>query len=261
MKELIKIVLKKKELSKIDEEYAIKVLKSYLTPKVKELVKEERFKNKYFKKFVRDVRAQLRRQYGAFENPKVDREELIMKKDYTGLLKSHLSSKERLKYYPKLYKDIFSITGKPKSILDVGCGMNPISYEYMRLGRVEYYALDVSFHDLKIVAEYFKQKKIKGFVKVFDAVSDDYDFNKKFDVCFCFKLFEILETTKSHRLTEDIIKKLPARWVVASFSTKTLSGGRMKRKRRIWFEVMLKRLMFEFKIVEIPNELFYIIKK
>jgi hypothetical protein len=139
--------------------------------------------------------------------------------------------------------------------------MNPISYEYMNLKGVEYLAADISSKDLSVIKDYFKIKKIKGSTILFDAVRDEYEFKKKYDVCFVFKLFEILETTKSHRLTETIFKKIPANWVVASFSTKTLSGARMTRKRRVWFEVMLKRLNQEFEVVELPNELFYVIRK
>jgi 16S rRNA (guanine(1405)-N(7))-methyltransferase len=184
----------------------------------------------------------------------------LERKDYVNLLKSHQSSKERLKYYEKFYKELFAITGKPDSIIDIGCGMNPISFEYMNLDNIEYYALDISKKDLEIIKEYFKQKNINGRVKVFDAVRDKYVFNKTYDLCFAFKLFEILETTKSHRLTEDIIKKLPAKWIIASFSTKTLSGAPMKRRRRIWFEVMLKRLGKKFETINFYNEIFYVIR-
>lgn len=262
MERVIDIVLKKKELQNINRRVAKSVILENLNTKIEELIRDQRFKTKRFKSFVKKIRAQLRRQYGAFQNPKIDRKALIKKKDYVSLLKSYLSSKERLKHYPILYKQLFEITGKPNSILDIGCGMNPISYEYMNIGRVKYLACDISDYDLNVIKEYFSHKNgIKGEVKVFDAAREKYDFKKEYNVCFAFKLFEILETTKSHRLTEEIFKKLPAEWVIASFSTKTLSGARMKRRRRVWFEVMLKRLGREFRVVEIPNEIFYVIKK
>ncbi|MBN1923796.1 MAG: methyltransferase domain-containing protein [Nanoarchaeota archaeon] len=262
MDEVIKIILKKKELANLDKELVKKVINNNLNTKIKKLIKEERFKNKDFKEFIKIVRSQLRRQYGAFQNPKMERMELVKKKDYLNLLKSHQSTKERLPYYKDFYNKLWKITGKPGSILDVGCGMNPVSFEYMNLGNnIEYLALDISKKDLEVISEYFRQKGINGSVKVFDAARDDYNFNKVFDACFCFKLFEILETTNSHRLTEDIILKLPAKQVIASFSTKTLSDAPMTKKRRVWFEVMLKRLGYSFETIELANELFYCFKK
>jgi hypothetical protein len=74
-------------------------------------------------------------------------------------------------------------------------------------------------------------------------------------------LFEILETSKSHRLTEEIIKLIPSKIIIASFSTRTLGNLPMSRKRRIWFEVMSKRLGYTIDSFKVPNEIFYILKK
>jgi len=260
--EIVGKVLEKKELSGINPEVAEKIVKEHLTKKVTELARNKRFRNKEYKNFIKIVRAQLRKQYGAFQNPAINREELIRKRDYTGLLKSHQSTKERLKFYPEFYKSIFAVTGKPESIIEIGCGMHPLSLECSGIGKVEYLAADISMKDLKIVQEYFNQnKRIKGRTLLFDAVRDEYNFRKKYDLCFVLKLFEILETTKSHRLTEDIVNQLPAKWVAASFSTKTLSNKPMTRARRIWFEVMLKRLKKNFEIIRIPNEIIYVFKQ
>lgn len=259
MKQVISDILSKKELTTISENIVEQIIKEKLDKKIKQIISEKRYKTKQYKQFIKKIRAILRRQYGAFQNPKINRKKLFEKKDWEGLLKSHKSSKERFSYYNELYKKIFEITGKPKSILDIGCGMNPISYEYMNLKKIEYLACDISNSDLNIINKYFKIKKINGKIKLFDAIRDKYSF-KKYDIIFAFKLFEILETTRSHKLTENIIKKLKAKYIVASFSTKTLSGRKMSRARRGWFEVMNKRLGNKLKIIELENEIFYIIE-
>ena len=56
----------------------------------------------------------------------------------------HSSTKERLRYYPRLYEQIFKITGKPQTILDLGSGINPFSFNYMNLRNCHYYAYDLS---------------------------------------------------------------------------------------------------------------------
>ena len=261
MNEIIQLIIDKKELQNINRDIVKRLINENLDKKIEKIISEKRFKTSIFRNFVKKIRAQLRRQYGAFQNPKIDRKELLKKKDYIALLKSHQSSKERLPYYEKIYEHFWKITGVPETILDLGCGMNPISFEFMKLKQLEYHAYDISKYDLGIIKSYFDNKKIKCVTKVFDATTDKYVFDKNFDVCFCFKLFEILETTKSHKLSEDIFLKIPCDFLIASFNTRTLGNKPMKRARRIWFEVMLERLGFKFNTLIIPNEIFYIINK
>jgi hypothetical protein len=260
VKDLIIIILKKKELQGISEEIVLKEINRNINPKIRGLVEKKRHKSKEFKDFVKKIRAQLRRQFGAFNNPKINRQELIKKMDYEKLLQSHQSSKERMPYYKEVYSKIFG--QKPASIMDLGCGFNPLSIEYMQFKPIKYLALDINENDLKIINEYFMQKKINGKAEVFDASNlKNYESLDYYDFCFAFKLFEILETSKSHRLTEEIILRIPAKIIIASFSTKTLSGAPMSKKRRVWFEVMSKRLGFRIDSFQIPNELFYILSR
>jgi 16S rRNA (guanine(1405)-N(7))-methyltransferase len=260
--EAIDLILKKKELAGISKDVALKEIRRNLTPKVADLIRQKRFKSEEFRIFLKKVRAQLRRQFGAFNNPTINRAELIKKKDYNGLLLSHKSSRERMPYYKEVYSKIFEKIKKPASIIDIGCGFNPLSIEYMEIKPEKYLALDINENDLKIINEYFSQKKISGSARVFDAtLLSSYSFLENYDSCFAFKVFEILERTKSHRLTEDIISRIPSKNIIASFSTKTLSGAPMSKNRRIWFEVMCKRLGYSIESFKIPNEIFYILKK
>jgi 16S rRNA (guanine(1405)-N(7))-methyltransferase len=262
VKEVIDLILKKKELQGISNEVTLKEINRNLNPKIMKLINQKRFKSKNFKNFLKKVRAQLRRQFGAFNNPKINRLELIKKKEYIKILLSHQSSKERLPYYNKVYQKIFNEINNPISIIDIGCGFNPLSIEFMPFKPKKYLALDINKKDLDIINEYFKNNNINGEIKVFDATNlNNYEFGENYDYCFAFKLFEILERTKSHRLTEDIINLIPAKTIIASFSTKTLSQAPMSRKRRVWFEVMSKRLGYSIESFLVPNEIFYILKK
>jgi 16S rRNA (guanine(1405)-N(7))-methyltransferase len=262
MEETINHILEKKELRGIDTAVVIKFIKKNLDAKSKRIIEEKRFKSKEYKAFVKKVRADLRRSFGAFNNPKIDRNKLIEKNEFIKIIKSHLSSKERLPYYKEIYNKIFGNIKKPVSIIDLGCGMNPLSSEFMNVLPKNYLALDINADDLNIIKKYFEKKKINGKIRVFDASKlSNYIFNETYDFCFAFKLFEILETSKSHKLTEDIILRIPSKAIVASFSTRTLSGAPMSRKRRIWFEVMAKRLGYKSELFEAKNEIFYILKK
>ena len=51
------------------------------------------------------------------------------------------STKERIDYYPKIYSEIFRIAGKPGIIADLGCGVNPFSFPYMNLKKLNLFLM------------------------------------------------------------------------------------------------------------------------
>ena len=111
---------------------------------------------------------------------------------------------------------------------------------------------------------FFEIMKINGHAFPFDLLK--FHITKlleyvKVDVCFLFKLIDPLESQKRN-FTEYLIKNLPCKWLVVSFSTKSLGGRKtIQKERRAWFEKLLKRLNLGFKTFEVTNELFYVIKK
>lgn len=205
-------------------------------------------KSAWYKDIVKSVRFGLRKSVGIFEINVI-----------------HLSMEEREPHYRPIYEKIFAITGRPKKIIDIACGTNPLSYPQMGLGRVEYIAWDVSEPCIKLVREFFSKNKIKGRAQVADVLSlrkqDLFAHVPMQDVCFLFKALDSLEPTKGHTFAELIITKVPARYVVASFSTKTITGKPMRHPYRGWMDRMLERLKYDFHIFVQGDEIFYVIKK
>ncbi len=246
IKEFTKKLKQKRELNDMDD--------SFIENRIKDYIKKNKLEKKFkipgfsktsaYKKMFKALRKDLREIYGVFrsktfmENPSI---------------------KERLVYYKEIYHKIFSITGKPKKILDLGCGLNPLSYKYMD-HKPYYYACDISENDLKKVREYFRRNKVKGKVFTFDLVYGDYNDLPKANVCFLFKTLEALEQIKNN-ISKDIIKNLDCDWIVASFSKKSLSGKRIKKAGRAWLRRLLKKLDLHYKIFDIGNEIFFVIKK
>ncbi|MEK6969964.1 MAG: hypothetical protein AABW48_06055 [Nanoarchaeota archaeon] len=260
MRELIQAIKKKKELSQISESFVRKELQHYLSqnPKLKS-PEQLNPRSANYKQIVKGVRARLRRVYGLF------REELDPKKrSAEEILQMHSSTKERLSFYPELYRKLFEITNKPKSIIDLGCGVNPFSISFMKLKQLDYYAYDLSKDEIKRLNKFFKQIHQKN--PFFNGTGKVLDISNltgipPADLCFLFKMTDILDQGKGHKVTEEIIRKVPAKFVVVSFPTKTMSGKRMNYPRRKWIELMCQRLNYEVKIIEFSNELFYVIKK
>ena len=71
-----------------------------------------------------------------------------------------------------------------------------------------------------------------------------------------FKTLDSLETLRKG-ITKDILKKIKSKVIIISFPTRTLSGKMLSKKRLVWFNKMLS----DYSIFEIENEIFYIINK
>lgn len=229
---------------KVPDKFVEYLLDYYLKRNSKVRKYLSKSKSKKYKRIVRDVRGMLHKTVGAYFSKKKG-------------LERHTSSRERMKFYSKLYKKIFNITGKPKSILDLGCGLNPLSYKLMDVD-AKYYAYDLDERNVEDVKDFFKKNKVRGSVKVANVLE-----KKKFekaDVCFLFKLLDVVDF-KGHKNAEELIKKLDVKWIVVSFSTLTLGRRKMKHPRRGWFEIMLERLRLSYVKFSEENEVFYVIRK
>jgi len=231
-------------------------------------------KSRRYKEAIKQIRDKFRLYYEMFLKDYEKRDEYLKEIDSLDNIKAHIkmlstqkSTNERIPIYPILYNRIFEITGKPKSILDLGCGMNPFSYPFLRKAagnECTYYASDFSEEECKIIERYFKKNKIKGVVFPLDLreIKDAniLDIFPKTDVCFLFKVLDTIEKG-GHKLAEMIINAVNSDYVVASFSTRTLTGKKMNHPYRGWIERMCKRIGYSYDIIEFENEIFYIIKK
>ena len=279
---LIKDIKDKKELSSLSEDFIRDNLFDYFqkTPKVISAVSSKiNKKSVSYRKILKENRAKLRKVYGLFRleeelkrrneliellvssSPK-DRENII-----TEILETHSSTKERLKIYSELYKEIFKITGKPHTILDLGCGINPFSYQFMDLKECIYHAYDISNDEIANLNQYFSLIKkenpsFEGYADILDALHLTYlSHIPPVDICFLFKMTDVLDRGKGHKITEEVLKMVPANYVVISFATKTMSGKKMTAPRRRWMEWLCKRLEYKYKIILLKNEIFYVINK
>jgi len=227
---------------------------------------KENFILKQIKKRLHDI-------YGSFRTKKKGKikkllESLRKDKDnkiIREILSTNLSTRERLGNYGFIYGKIFERAKDIDTIIDLGCGLNPVSFPYMEAeNEIKYYAYDLNESDLDIIREFFNIYRINGHVEAADL--RNIETIKKLspaDICFMFKLLDPLEkTAKGHKLAEEIIKELAkkCRFIVVSFSTKTISGKPMNFPARGWIERMLERIKLKFESFSTKNEIFYFIR-
>jgi len=283
--QLIAAIKKKKELNEISKDFVKDYLFNFFKTEQKlfnKLVKDFNPKSAAYKQTIKSVRAKLRRAYGLFRTEdqakkrKLFVEELLntkktsntkRKKLLEAILMTHSSTKERLQFYSQLYEKLFKIVGKPKTIIDLGCGINPFSVYFMKLRKLNYYAYDISEEEINLLNSYFdllhsEKPLFQGKAEILDifhwVVLGKL---KEADICFLFKMTDVLDQGRGHKASETVIKTVPAKFVVVSFPTLTMSGKRMNYPRRKWIELMCNRLGYKFQVLKFSNEIFYVIEK
>lgn len=270
---IINLIRQKKELSGIDKAFINGLLEDYLS-KNKNLWQAainhpNLSKSREAKLIIKNIRKRLREIYGAFHIDMNKRIKLLHKLEdsiknkapkaeifdlHEKILLTHKSTRERLDYYDGIYKSIFKITGKPHSILDIACGLNPLSIIFTGLKNVRYIAIELTEEDCSFLRKYFKIMHLNGIAIKKDLISDNIF--PKTDVCFLFKVLDSLEAMKQN-ISEKLLDKIDAKFIVVSFPKKTLSGKPLSTKRLSWFRKIAK----DYIKFEVENEIFYIINK
>jgi len=267
---LLKKIKQNKKYKSIADEIVVDEIKKYL--KSNPNARED-------KQTISEIRAKLHRLYSSYQNKKKNKrndylEELKqnMKNnqdilDITNKLISTMrSSKERINNYKNIYQEIFKITKKPKTILDLGAGINLVSYPLMNLKSLTYYSYDIDEKDIEFLNNYFKIMKAKG-LKGKAAIINLRNLKKIFslpssNIIFIWKTIDLIDE-KKRKISEELIKILIKKtdYIVISFATSTLSGKSMNLPKRRGFELMLDRNNLKFKTIEIDNEIFYVVSK
>lgn len=240
LESFIEAVKKKPELRGVSSEFVASLIKSKL--KKSPLPQSERD----IRLFLKEVRAELRMHTGRFHQKRPS-------SSFPDLVSAHTSTRERQPHYETLRNLIDQL--HPQSILDIGCGLNPL---VLAKKNQVYYACDIHASEIDTINAHFKENAISG--RAFVADARTYTAFPKTDVCLILKLLDILDT-KGHPNAESLIKRVPATSLIVSFPTRKLSGKRMHKPRRRWFERMLTRLNYSYKITETDNEFFYTVIK
>ena len=272
---LLKKIKSKSQIKHLEDEFILERIRKFLKTNGDIRVKLEKefklkqdkiTKSKVFKEIVKSIRWEIGVIYGSFLTKDFPKKKKFMESNYKDLLKLHKSTKERIELYEKIYKQIFKWY-KPKKIGDLGCGLNPISYEIIERTlkyKPEYFASDLNPEDMKFLNDYFSINKIKGKAKVYNITNleilKDKDF-KECDLIFLFKVLDSLEFIKKN-ISKKLLDETKSKHIVVSFPMKSLvSKKNFDFSKRNWFKNYINKMNWNYKVFEIENEIFYLIKK
>ena len=247
---LITLIKKKKELLGLADSIVRGRLANYME---KHGLLAGNINDKNAKIIITAVRSELRTLSGQYQKGIKNRKDFLREGKIEELLKTNTSTEERIEFYPFLKKKILSL--KISSILDLGCGLNPIA---LASKDIDYYASDIKEDELNLISLFFSKNHISGKSFFYDLAKISSDLPKT-DLCIIFKVLDLLDNRRE--LSEKILLTVPCRYFIISFSTKKLSGKNMNHPERMWFEKILSKNNLKFERFSSENEVFYLIKK
>lgn len=138
------------------------------------------------------------------------------------LLQSHTSTGERLSILDTFYGGIWAVTGAPRALLDLGCGLNPLTLPWMGLppaGR--YLAYDIDAERIAFLDRYFALTETSSRAVWQDVLC--HPPQDEADVALLLKTSASLER-QERGSTLRLMQASQSRFVVVSFSVKSLAG-------------------------------------
>jgi 16S rRNA (guanine(1405)-N(7))-methyltransferase len=171
------------------------------------------------------------------------------------ILAAHASTRERMQILSQFYQRLFEFTGRPDSILDLACGLNPFSFSWMELPvSVRYYVYDLNWPRLRFIHQYFEMQGLADLGESRDILLDPP--REEAHVAFFFK--------EAHRFEQrqpgcnlKFWQALNVHYLLVSLPTSSLSGKHnlLDQHRRLVYNTLrnqtwaVTEFMFDNEIV------------
>ncbi len=220
----------KKELKDLDDNFIKARILEYSNKNKVDLRNE---RSKSYRLMFKTLRKKLREVYGMFRIVKEER---------------------NLDFYKEFFNKF-----KPKTVMDLGCGLEPL--RYTTLYNSKYYCYDINSNEIIKINDFFKKNNVNGKADVFNLVDNNLEKLPKTDLCFILKVLESLETVKKD-FSKELLSKIKAKIIIVSFA-KVALGKRVKIRKagRSWFRRVLKQLNYDYEIKDFNDEIVFIIRK
>jgi 16S rRNA (guanine(1405)-N(7))-methyltransferase len=178
----------------------------------------------------------------------------------TNLLESHASTRERLPNLTAFYERIFARIGKPASILDLACGLNPFAFQWMGLPlTTRYYAFDIHQPRVDLINHFFSCLGMEALSRHQDIlVSPPVE---EAEAAFFFKEAHRFEQ-RQHGCNLAMWQALRVRWLLVSLPTSSLSRkfDLADRQRALVYGI-LKDQPWQVEEILVDTELVFCIEK
>ncbi|MCS7057175.1 MAG: hypothetical protein NZM18_13485 [Thermoflexales bacterium] len=177
------------------------------------------------------------------------------------IMTHHASTRERLPILDAFYARVLAGLGPLRSVLDLACGLNPLSLPWMPLAPgATYHAVDI-YEDLaRFLQAALAALGVTGSAEARDIIADCP--TDEADVALLLKALPCLEQLdRASGLA--ILDTINARYVIVSFPTRTVGGRNigMREHYAARFEAMIAHRPWRVERIEFTGELVYRIAK
>jgi 16S rRNA (guanine(1405)-N(7))-methyltransferase len=153
-------------------------------------------------------------------------------------LREHASTRERLSILDGFYLRVFAVTGVPRRVLDLACGLHPLGLPWMGLPQgASYLAFDIDGRAVDFLGRWFALAGIDGRAVHADVLCTPPC--EAADVAFLLKTPPSLDRQEKGG-SGRVLEALAARWAVVSFPVASL-GGRERGMREHYEQAFLAR--------------------
>jgi 16S rRNA (guanine(1405)-N(7))-methyltransferase len=177
------------------------------------------------------------------------------------VMRQHASTMERLPILESFYQEIFSRLPPVHSIIDLGCGLNPLALPWMKASPgVRYLAIDLFQDMMDFIRTLFYKIGIKGTVRTQNLV--DRIPTEPSDLAFLLKLIPCLEQLDKN-IGIKLLENIPANHLVVSFPVASLSGRNrgMLQNYEQHFHTLCEGHDWKIEKIGFSSELVFIVHK
>lgn len=179
----------------------------------------------------------------------------------TDVLGMHASTAERIAIAEKMFREVFSCTGPPRSVADLACGLNPFFLPWMGLPEsARYEASDIDSGVAAAVDRLIRGLGLSGGAQCRDVLASPPEGGS--DVTLLLKTAPCLERQEPGSVAR-LLRRIRSPFVVVSFPTRSL-GGREKGMRRSYarfMEELVQELGVEMQELSYPTESVYVLSR
>jgi 16S rRNA (guanine(1405)-N(7))-methyltransferase len=202
---------------------------------VRRIAEQEMSRHDSLKAATKATKRRLHQVYGAFEQAFDDDTALQrlaaayqagsaaeVKAACRELLALHSSTRERLPILDRFYPALWAVTGRPASVLDLGCGLNPLALPWMDLpGDARYVALDIDAGRVAFLNRYLALAGLESLARCQDLLT--HPPQDPADVALLLKTSPSLER-QAPGATLHLLDQLQTTFVVVTYAVKSLAG-------------------------------------
>ena len=177
------------------------------------------------------------------------------------IMRLHSSTKERLEVLDKFYAGIFSEVSPVNSVLDLACGLNPLSIPWIpQFERLEYRAYDIYADLVDFLNAYIRLLPVKGHAEVRDVLFDPP--RRKGDLALILKTIPCFDQIDAAAI-QTMLEKINVDNLVISFPVRSLGGieKMMIRNYTERFEKITRQMDWNIKKILFKTELVFLMSK